>query len=550
MTHATMRTIAKERQLDWLLAEVLGAPPAAARTPAWPPRPWLAAAVVVLGLGVAFGTALLRQPDPTTPAQDPVEAIEWHECHGPGQIDAIPADVTNLKCFDFDDAAIVRLIGFAELQRLDLSGMDVNGRGYATSLPITDAGIRPLENLVQLQWLSLAGCHEVKGETLRALESLPRLAHLDLTYTGVQSPAVERLANLPRLQELSLSYCMQFHGRSLAEVARLPGLRRLELRGCTTLSAADVMHLARLTQLRHLDLRDCQGRYRGQRAAMLDDVTAGEEREPPPPPPVEDGIGITDASVAALVDLPLATLLLGGSESLTDAIGATIARMGTLRRLDLSNLPQTTGALLAMVPVGLQSLDLSDNEQYGDAELSRLPALPELRHLALGGMPLLTDAGIVAQLAGRRLVTLSLRGLTETGKGADRRQRRMLMGDVVDAIAAQPDLRELDLSRTAFLDGPQMAQIAGLPALERLDLTSCLLPPGVLIRLAQSGSLRSLTLTWCLGLDPDALAAVGVHLRELDLYGTGLAPADIRALARTWPGCTVKLPDGQLLRVP
>jgi len=39
--------------------------------------------------------------------------------------------VIALKCFDFDDAACAQLARFTKLERLDLSGCDVNDKGYS-----------------------------------------------------------------------------------------------------------------------------------------------------------------------------------------------------------------------------------------------------------------------------------------------------------------------------------------------------------------------------------------------------------------------------------
>jgi hypothetical protein len=238
MTTTTTMQVAKERQLDWLLEEVLGARRGAAvRTP---PRaiPWLAAAVALFAVGAALGVAWLRAADERSMAQEPDQTIPWHGCHGAGGIDEVPADVSALRCFDFDDAACARLAAKASalprLTHLDLSGMDVDARGVSRSLPITDAGVRALAPFTGLRWLSLEQCHQMKGEGLQVLEAMPRLEHLDLTYSGVTSPALERLDRLPSLRTLVLSHCMDFHGRSLAAVARLPGLRRLELQACTT----------------------------------------------------------------------------------------------------------------------------------------------------------------------------------------------------------------------------------------------------------------------------------------------------------------------------
>jgi hypothetical protein len=383
----------------------------------------------------------------------------------------------------------------------------------------------------------------------------------------VQSPAVERLARLGSLRELSLSHCLDFHGRSLAEVAKIPGLRRLELRGCATLSAADAMHLAKLRELRFLDLRDCQGRYRGQTA----EVGEPGDSDPTDPgsatfvdtdgdglpdarvvPPTQDGIGITDEVVAALAGLPLETLLLGGSESLTDAIGASFGKLSKLRTLDLSNLPKTTGALLAKVPNDLESLVLDDNRHLDGASLRRLPVLPHLRVLGLADLRLLIDADVRAVLAERSVRELRLGGCRDALRTFLENPRSRLTARVAAAIATQGQLEHLDLSRATWVDAEVLRAITTLPKLAQLDLTGTGIGTAAeLAPLAASKTLRQLKLAWCRTLDGPGLAALaGAPLRELDLYGTNLKPDEIRELARAWPGCTITMPQGQRHRVP
>ncbi len=537
---------AQERQLDWLLGEVLGNG-AANRSSAAGMSRWLAAALALLAIGVAVGVAVLREVAPAQ-TQEPARDAEWTQCHGPGALAAVDGDVTALKCFDFDDAACAQLARFTKLERLDLSGMDVNDKGYAVSLKITDAGVRALGTLTNLRSLSLATCHEVHGEGLQALEALPRLEHLDLTYSGVESPALERLPRLPSLRSLVLSHCMNFHGRSLAAVATIPGLRRLELRACSTLAAADVVHLVKLKELRHLDLRDCQGRFRGQRMSV-----AGSHLQEEQPGPVEDGIGITDAVVEALATMPLESLLLGGSESLTDAIGDALAKMITLRVLDLSELPKTTGALLAKVPDGLEALALDHNPQLDAAAFASLPRLTGLKELGLSGLSQLDGATLKTLLADKRLTSLRLGGPTRRGKGDLRDPRRpLLQSSDAALLAEQPDLRSLDLANSSWVDRNAIAVVAKLPRLEELDLASHtrLLMAHDLEPLAASRSLRSLKFTWC-EVDRNALPVLGpMRLREIDLYGTKLLSAHIREVAKAWPGCLVKMPDARLHRVP
>jgi len=553
MTTTMAVVAAKERQLDWLLDEVLGGVtmhgerPAQRRSRSTAQR-WLAAAVVILAAGAAVGTALLRRDEAANTAQQPQGegAIEWHEAHGPAALAAVPATVRNLRCFDFDDAAVAGLVKFPLLERLDLSGTDVNEQGYSVTSPITDTGVAELGVLVNLRWLSLASCQKMKGTGLATLENLPKLEHLDLTFTCIESPAVERLARLPSLRELSLSYCMAFHGRSLAAIARLPGLRRLDLQGCKTLSATDVLPLANLRELRHLDLRDCQGRFRGQTFSTGEEVADV---------PKQDGIGITDASIAALAGLKLETLLLGESETLTDGIGDTLAKMTTLRTLDLGGLPRITGAVLAKVPPGLTSLSIDGNRQFGTRDLRRLPALPGLREFGLGGLAALDDETLQHLLGNKQITTLRLDGMTAVGKGggADVPPDVTLTAAAAGILAQQATLANLSLSgNTEWVSGDVMVQLAKLPALRELNFqTARHLDDAKLAKLGSSRSLCTLRLVWCTRVGEAGLRALAaVPLAELDVYGTKLKPEAVKELARAWPGCNVKLPEGQRFQAP
>jgi hypothetical protein len=326
-------------------------------------------------------------------------------------------------------------------------------------------------------------------------------------------------------------------------------------------SAADVMHLAKLTSLRHLDLRDCQGRFRGQTMGFDDfggDPEHGDPTDPDaepvkrPEPPKQDGIGITDATVAALAQLKLEALLLGGSESLTDAIADSLAGMTTLRNLDLSNLPKISGALLARVPTGLTALALDANLHLDGAALRRLPPLPALREFGLSGLHAMSNDDLKALLQGKQLRTLRVGGLPPRGKGDDRTlTRTALTAGAAPVIATQRQLLDLDLSYARWIDASAMREIARLPELADLNLTATpAVTAEVLAPLAQTKRLRSLKLTFC-WVEPAALQALaGAHFEELDLYGSKLDPAIVREAARAWPGCTIKLADGRRYVVP
>lgn len=555
--NAAMR-VAKERQLEWLLDEVLGAERGgAAQHDASSRSRWLAAALIVLAVSTAFGVAWLRRQEAQQPLQQPAPEIPWIDVHGPRALAAVPTDAVALRCFDFDDDALRELPKFTQLEHLDLSGMDVNDRGYSVALTITDVGVTHLGKLTNLRSLSLHHCEHVSGTSLHVLEALPRLEVLDLGHTGVESTAIERLPRLGSLRELTLSYCLKFHGRSLAEVAKIPGLRTLRLEGCPTIAAQDALHLTNAKGLRHLDLRDCQGRFLGQTAESF--PVGGVERDIGTQPPTQDGVGITDDVVAAISAVPLETLLLGGSDSLTDAIGPSLAKMTTLRTLDLSSLPRITAATLATLPTGLVSLSLDDNYQLDGAAVLRLPRLTNLRELGLSGLYRLTDAELAAVL-GRtspaglesfRLGATSLRGLRVAGNGDDRRNTPLTQ-HVGELLTRQASLQRLAFPHAQRIEAAFLRELARMTNLVELDLTGSFFNTKDTIEpLGASRSIRALKLTWCRDLvGNDLKHLTRMPLRSLDLHGTQLQPSDIRDIATAWPGCVVTMPDGAIWRVP
>lgn len=586
-TSSAARASAAARQLDWLLGEALGA--TAAPRVRRAQSPWLAAACVLLGVGAVFGTAHWRHTaDTATTAPQDSEAPAWHECHGAEGLAKVPADVRALRCFDFDDAACAQLARFAALERLDLGAMDVDASGVARSLTITDVGVRSLAKLPKLRWLALGQCHQVHGYGLQALEALPQLEHLDLTYSGVVTEAIERLPRLPALRSLALSHCMGFRGHALTAIATMPGLQRLELASCTTVRAADALVLATMPALRHLDLSDCQGQFRGQiesapgrsgpdvfvdtdddglpdrRLAATDPVPDGAatfvdgdgdglpDLRVELTPPTGDGVGITDEVVQALAKLPLQTLRLGGCRWLTDAIGPTLAKMTTLRELDLGNLPLLTSAVLPLLPTELRVLGLADNPKLEGSGLRALGQFPRLQELDLKGATLLRDEDFAVILAGTSLHLLDLGDTPLTSKGPvpAAGARQQLTAQAFALLRRHEQLHTVRVTNAPWLDAARMKELAAIPSLRTLDLRGSPLPDGCLAQLAASRSLQQLDLSWTIKDVSAELASLAkLPLRNLNLRGTTCAPEPVRKLAAAhWPECDVVLPNGERFR--
>lgn len=543
--------LAAERRLEWLLDEVLGGiGPGEARagraTTAAPAGRWLAAAVALLAAGAAIGAFVLQRSAapavaPATQGTAPAASEPvWREAHSAADLAALPRDTANLRCFAFDDAAVAKLAAFPDLERLDLGGMEPDAAGITYPPEVTDASFHTFGALTKLRWLGLGHCERLTGAGLGALEALPLLEHLDVTYTQISSAAIERLPRLPSLRELSLANCLKFHGRSLADVAKIPGLRRLSLRGCSTVTAGDVMQLAALRELRWLDLHDCMGRYGGQ--------TLDLGGPAPTDAPKEDHVGVTDAAIAALAGLPIEHLDLGGCSSLTDGVGEALAKFAKLRELDLSELPKATAALVAHLPPTLTSLSLLDLPRLDASLVDALPTFTDLRELRLPIGPF-DPAGLLRK-TGRRLEALTLgTWLLTPGTLFDH------VAEVKKAttfLAAQQDLRTLRLGERNDSVALLLEAAARLPKLRDLEITPRRNGPCDLRPFAGSRTLRRLGLGSHFHLTEAALEPLAeVPLQELDVRGSKCDPARLRAFAAAhWPGCTITLPDGQKHVVP
>ncbi|MFK7740575.1 MAG: hypothetical protein AB8H80_09630 [Planctomycetota bacterium] len=571
MSHDPKR-IARERQLDWLLEEALdgagevaGSRPVRARASTSMPV-WLAAALVVLAVGVAFGVFALRDrrggedrnaaeagrsrgavdlPRVDLPNSDPPSEEPWHHCRGSDQLGDVPAGVTSLKCYGFDDEALARLARFAKLERLDLSGTSFDAAsGLFLEPPITDAGVAHLCGLTSLRWLSLRGCLDVTGLTLGKLGQIPQLESLDLSGTGVVSKGISQLPKLDKLRTLELVGCKDFDGSSLADIATIRGLRELHLQGCPTVTADDVMQLAKLRELQLLDLRDCRGSLDRQRLVLTDVTNEQDEAAAP----VGDGVGITDAAVAMLSDLPLRELKLGGCRALTNGVGAGLQRMSKLEALGLGSLPKTSAALLEQLPTGLLALSVSGNRQFDREGLKQLARFPKLLTLDLSGLPKVDDDVLTHVLTGMQLQSLRLDGISTMAlvpaSAAETSPR--LSSAIGAALAKQRELHTLHAAFGGWLDADCAMQLAKLPKLVRLEAPGNPVDAAACTALARSPSLKRLILYGNETMTLDAVRALEpLSLEYLHLAGTKLSDDDVRKLTKTWQQATVVLPNGK-----
>lgn len=469
----TARDEAEDRRLDWALGEKLGGetPPDLASCivaghrrgdgarlrplqPVPPTRRWLAAALILLGLGVVFAVALHRDAAdaPTPVAPSPPQQPAPAQVYSVADVDNLPPDTRRVSMRDCGDdvaAALRRLCDLEDLE-VHVSDREVFGMGLkvARTQPcpsITHAGLNDLCRLGKLRRLVLSGTFGVRPAgpdtwgIFDDLQKLPLLQELALKFFDVPDNegvgCFDVLPKLSALRRLDLSFDHGFGERGIDIILRCQGLESLSLRGCQQLHGSWLAKLGTLPHLRQLDV------------SLIDGINwrnvPGEEQDP-----------------------LIATTLFGARETarqpgtgVTDTALAGIARCRTLQHLDLSNSRFTdAGAAVLADLTGLEQLDLGGNP-IGDSVIDDLP--PSLTRLVLCSDNL-TDA-CCSKLRQRltHLVHLDISacyGIHDRG---------------VADLVAMPTLRHLEIRQMYGLTAASIEHFLKATQLEQLDLRIC-----------------------------------------------------------------------------
>jgi hypothetical protein len=180
------------------------------------------------------------------------------------------SDLTGLNrlflsgCTGVTDAGLRHLVDLGELQLLALGGTGVTDRGlehvawlkqlaalYLADTDVSDAGLEQIAALKRLRILDLSNT-AVSDAGLAHLAKLKRLQELRLNDTAVTDAALEQVATFKRLRTLALE-ATRVTDAGLAHLARLDQLRELILDG-THITDEGLRHIAGLTELRVLAL--------------------------------------------------------------------------------------------------------------------------------------------------------------------------------------------------------------------------------------------------------------------------------------------------------
>jgi internalin A len=122
---------------------------------------------------------------------------------------------------------------FKEWREGTLSKLTPPEKAFGLSLDyteVTDAGLKELAGLKQLQSLDIGRCKGVTDAGLKELAGLKQLQTLDLGLTPVRGAGLKELAGLKQLQTLDLGEC-KVTDAGLKELASLKQLQTLRLRG-------------------------------------------------------------------------------------------------------------------------------------------------------------------------------------------------------------------------------------------------------------------------------------------------------------------------------
>lgn len=138
------------------------------------------------------------------------------------------------------DAGLKPLEGLLQLTFLNLSRTQ-----------ITDAGLEHLQDLTHMNWLSFDGT-SVNGSGFRHLKNLTALQYLDLDGTQITDAGIRSLAGLPKLRELDIADT-KVTDSGLECFKKFPQLRALKLDG-TRITDAGLKHLMGLPRLESLNL--------------------------------------------------------------------------------------------------------------------------------------------------------------------------------------------------------------------------------------------------------------------------------------------------------
>lgn len=339
---------------------------------------------------------------------------------------------------------------------------ELYGLGFEVSLagPVTlsEGWMKYIAHLTGLNSLALA----VRGLSLVEMESIKALVSLEYLHApdGLTDAGMAYVAELPSLKGLYFE-CKDSRvtDAGLQHLSRLNSIEELYLKG-ERMGDAGLAYLRDLPRLKYLCLYGSnftdKGMVHVKQMPSLRILSFHESL-----------CRITDAGLAQISQMPnLESLCLHGMRGITDAGAAHLAKMRSLRKLNIGSSQVTDRGLAYLAQIKtLEQIELpQDQKGITDAGLVYIGELPNLKALHISRIHFndpkmnkeyYTDKGIEALTKCRDLEELSIGspGITDAG---------------MDQVAKLTNLRNLNLFGCDNVTDKGLARLAELKSLTNL----------------------------------------------------------------------------------
>lgn len=318
-----------------------------------------------------------------------------------------------------------------------------------SSSSLTEESFQLFAKQPDLESLLVTNFRELNDSMIDELVDLKKLKKLAVTNSGITNAGIKTIVEaFPNLTSLNISSNTLLNDAALKEVVKLQDLEQLIINYCD-FSEFGIMGLTRLSKLKDLDIRANMqiGNVGMGFLAKIPSLQSLKHRSP-----AVDDSGMESLSAAK----NLQTLEIQDF-NITDASGASIAKMGTLTYLSIFRC-QGFGSvgLMDMKDMKLNRLDLRDLSSMDDTGMKVFLDMTTLKKLNLTELASVSDAGMINLVNLKDLESLLIReiGITDAA---------------METLSKLSNLKELTLQSTEITDAAVDTFLA-MPKLERLTL--------------------------------------------------------------------------------
>ena len=392
-----------------------------------------------------------------------------------------------------NDTTLDSVVGFAELNSLDLSGSQ-----------ITVAGLKKLQQLKKLSDLTLDGCVKVNDESLDELTKISSLTSLNLSGTGITNEGVPSLLSAFGLEKLKLrGIPVADSGASV--LVSLPGLKSLDLHG-TKIGDEGAEAIAQHFSLTELDITNTS---------------------------------VSGSTVQKLRARNGQLTIHHSAEDALKRVGVTVKR----------NSSGTPFSVVAGVPQNSSEFKGRFNRLFRDSSMKHLAQLGPIRTVYLSHT-FTTDESLklVAQIPTVDKLNLYSTGITDAGLAQLKPLQRLreivlnfsnIGDDGLKHLTEFPALTYLTLSHTAVTD-KGMVHIGKMTSLRTLYLFDQPITDEGIAHLVNLKSLRFLSLHGTQVSDAGLQFLSSMKsLKTLYLYETNVTKAGLAQLRKNLRGCRI-----------